>query len=160
MNMNMNKLIITLAIGLMTLVSCADQASSDTSKSSTTESVITSFDDLDIKPRFGGCKDLKDEAAIKTCADKRLAKFISTNLQYPEEARKLKIEGKTIISFVVEPNGSLSDIAAETNLGGGLEEEAVRVMKLMNTQKKWWIAGKKDGKFQRVQLKLPINFRI
>jgi len=154
-----------LAIGVFALASCTNQPSTkDTSTTSSDsiskETVITSFDDLDIKPRFGGCNDLTEAAAIKTCADKALAKFINTNLQYPEDARKLGIQGKAVVSFVVEPNGSLTEIEALTNLGGGLEEEALRVMKLMNTQKKWWVSGKKDGKFQRVQLKLPINFKI
>ena len=75
-------------------------------------------------------------------------------------ARAKGIEGKAVVSFVIEPNGSLSDIKAETDLGGGLEEEAVRVFELMNTEKQWWVPGMKDGKRQRVKLQLPITFRM
>lgn len=160
----MKRLLIILTAGIL-ISSCGDSTApkqmEDVAKGAPAKGdIITQFNDLDIKPRFGGCDDIVDPAELKSCADKKMAKFISSNLQYPEQAKKLKVEGKAIVSFVVEPNGSLSEIMAETNLGSGLEEEAIRVMKLMNEQKQWWVAGMKDGKYQRVQLKLPINFKI
>ena len=163
----MTRLIILLSLTLIFSTSCGDKSAvkTNTSAEATATTVKTedpeaAFDELDIKPRFGGCNDITDPAELKSCSDKKMAKFISSNLQYPENARKLKIEGKAVVSFIIEPNGSLSDITAMTNLGGGLEEEAVRVFKLMNEKKLWWVAGMKDGKYQRVKLQLPITFKM
>ena len=161
----MSRLVILLSIALLCSTACGDQVPAKTTTTSATsnnktEGAVASFEELDTKPRFGGCKDITDPAALKSCSDKKMAKFISSNLQYPENARKMKIEGKAVVSFVIEPNGSLSDITPMTNLGGGLEEEAVRVFKLMNEKKLWWVAGMKDGKHQRVKLQLPITFKM
>ena len=153
-------ILILFAVGVL---SCSSPSTSETAPSSAAQNdsdVVTAFDELDIKPRFGGCNDITDPVELKSCADKKMAQFINNNLKYPETARSKKIEGKAVVSFVIEPNGSLSDIKALSTLGGGLEEEAVRVFKLMNEQKKWWVAGMKDGKRQRVKLQLPINFKM
>ncbi len=164
----MTRLIIIVVIGILAFASCGDntskQAVDNTAATqdtiSSVEKAIAAFEDLDIKPRFGGCNDIADPAKLKSCSDKKMAKFISSNLQYPENARKLKIEGKAIVAFIIEPNGSLSDISAISNLGGGIEQEAIRVFELMNEKKLWWVAGMKDGKRQRVKLQLPITFKM
>jgi len=165
----MTRLIIIVAVATIAMTSCGDkpQVSTTNTDPATIDredigepKVIATFDDLDRKPRFGGCDEISDPIELKTCSDKKLSKFISSNLQYPENARKMKIEGKAVVSFIIEPNGSLSEITAMTNLGGGLEEEAIRVFNLMNEKKLWWVAGMKDGKHQRVKLQLPINFKI
>ncbi|MBT8218446.1 MAG: energy transducer TonB [Bacteroidia bacterium] len=146
------------------LISC-DQGKSTISEdgkktSSKDNELVVSFDDLEIKPRFGGCDAVADPAERKKCADKEMAAFINKHLKYPETARNKGIEGKAVISFIVEVNGSLSEITPMTALGGGCEEEAMRVIQLMNQQKQWWVPGMKDGKRVRVKLQLPINFRM
>ena len=159
----MRYLLLVLLIGL--LVSCDQGKSSVTigdTKTSTTPNpeFVVSFDDLESKPRFGGCNDITEAEELKKCADKAMAEFINKHLKYPETAKNRGIEGKAVISFIVEVNGSLSEITPITSLGGGCEEEAVRVIQLMNDKKQWWVPGMKDGKRVRVKIQLPINFRM
>ena len=81
-------------------------------------------------------------------------KFISKNLKYPKIAEEARITGTVYISFVVDENGSLSDVKAIRGLGGGLTEEAIRVIKLMPA----WTPGKQNGRAVRVQFTLPVRF--
>lgn len=146
------------------MLSCDQGKSSistgDKKSSSSDSGLVVSFDDLESKPRYGGCDDITDSEELKKCADKEMSAFINKHLKYPEPAKNKGIEGKAVISFIVEVNGSLSEITPMTNLGGGCEEEAARVIQLMNEQKKWWVPGMKDGKRVRVKLQLPINFKM
>lgn len=151
----MSKLIWALVLSMSLAYGC------DSSSAKEQEGQKTySFEELDVKPRFGGCDDVTDVVEQKSCADKKMAEFITKNLKFPESAKARGIEGKAIVSFIIEPNGSLSEITPTTSFGGGIEDEAVRVINLMNVQKQWWIPGMKDGKRQRVKLQLPINFKL
>jgi len=80
--------------------------------------------------------------------------FIYENLNYPALAKKNNIQGKVYMTFVVEKNGELSNIRVLRNLGGGCDDEAVRIIKLMPA----WKPGKINGSNVRVQINLPINF--
>jgi TonB family protein len=83
-------------------------------------------------------------------------KFIGSNIKYPAEAKKKAIQGKVIISFVVEKDGSLSEIKAVKGIGSGCDEEAVNVMKLSPK----WEPGVHNGKPVPVLLTLPITFSL
>ena len=85
-----------------------------------------------------------------------LLDFIGTNVRYPEEAIKQGISGKVFVGFVVEPDGSVSNIKVLRGIGGGCDEEAVRVVKMMPN----WIPGEAFGKKVRVSYMIPINFRL
>jgi protein TonB len=82
--------------------------------------------------------------------------YLQKNLVYPEDARHQGISGKVWLSFVVERDGSLSDITIDQPAGHGFDEEAVRVLKQSPT----WQAGSKDGQAIRIKYKLPITFRM
>jgi len=82
--------------------------------------------------------------------------YIGDNIKYPQQARDNKIEGKVFLSFVVEKDGSLSDIKVERKLGYGTDEEAVRVI----SKSPRWIPGVQDGKKVRVKYNLPIAFNL
>lgn len=85
-----------------------------------------------------------------------LMRFIVDNLIYPEEALKGKIEGKVLTTFVVEVDGSISDIKVLRGLGYGCDEEAIRIIKLMP---KWNPAIILSSKSKvRQQFVLPISF--
>ena len=87
-----------------------------------------------------------------------LMRFIVDNLIYPEEALKGKIEGKVLTTFVVEVDGSISDIKVLRGLGYGCDEEAIRIIKLMP---KWNPAIILSSKRKvRQQFVLPISFYI
>jgi len=84
------------------------------------------------------------------------SKFISSNVKYPTEAKKNAVQGKVMISFVVEKDGSLSEIKTVKGIGSGCDEEAVKVMKLSPK----WEPGMHNGKHVPVILTLPITFAL
>ena len=86
----------------------------------------------------------------------KLADYLAKNIKYPQMARESGIQGRVFISFVVEPDGSVSNVNVMRSLGGGCDEEAVRVVKSMPK----WKAGKQRGKPVRVSYILPVNFKL
>ena len=85
-----------------------------------------------------------------------MMKFVAENLKYPEQMQKEKVEGRVLLSFVVEKDGSVTNIEEVKSPHPVLTEEAIRVVKLMPK----WKPGKQDGKEVRVQFNLPITFRL
>ncbi|MBD1396986.1 M56 family metallopeptidase [Pontibacter sp. JH31] len=86
-----------------------------------------------------------------------MLKFLGTNIKYPKTAQEAGMEGLVVVSFVVDTDGSLYDIAVLKKLHDDLDREAVRVVETMNGQ---WIAGKQNGKAVPVRYTLPIRFAI
>ncbi len=80
--------------------------------------------------------------------------FLRNNIKYPQLALQNKIQGKVYISFIVEKDGSLSNIKVLQGIGAGCDEEALRVMRLMPK----WKPGKTQGHPVRVVISMPINF--
>jgi protein TonB len=83
-------------------------------------------------------------------------KFLGSNLRYPKEARDNNIQGRVILTFIVEKDGSLTDIKAERSPDPSLSTEAVRVMSASPK----WIPGTQNGKPVRVQYAVPIAFSL
>lgn len=88
--------------------------------------------------------------------DDALYKYLADNLRYPREAREAGIQGRVFVSFVVEKDGSISNVKVLRGIGGGCDEEAVRVVLGMPK----WIPGKQRGIPVRVQFNLPIKFTL
>ncbi len=86
----------------------------------------------------------------------KLAEYLGKNIKYPQMARESGIQGRVFVQFVVEPDGSVSNVAVMRSLGGGCDEEAIRVVKSMPK----WKAGKQRGKPVRVSYILPVNFKL
>lgn len=84
------------------------------------------------------------------------SKFLSSNLKYPSEAKKAGIEGRVFLNFIVEKDGSLSDIKVVRGIGGGCDEEAVRVLSLSPK----WNPGVQNGRNVRVSYTIPIFFQL
>jgi protein TonB len=82
--------------------------------------------------------------------------FITQNLKYPLKARRANVEGKVIVSFIVEANGKLSGIEVVKGIGFDCDEEAVRV--LSSTPD--WIPGQQMGRNVKVRVLLPLTFDI
>jgi TonB family protein len=82
-----------------------------------------------------------------------LQDFIKENLEYSRQAQLSNIQGTVVLRFVVEPSGLVTNIAINRRIGGGCDEEAIRVLQLIK-----WYPGKKDGKLVRVQTTFPFNF--
>lgn len=85
-----------------------------------------------------------------------LSDFLNLNLTYPDQAVNDSIQGKIYIEFIVEKDGSLSNVKILRGIGGGCDEEAVRIIQLMPQ----WKPGKSNGKTVRVKNTLPMNFSL
>jgi protein TonB len=88
--------------------------------------------------------------------DEARQKFLQNNLEYPRIARETGLEGRVQIGFVVEPDGRLTNFKVLRGRAPSLDEEALRVAKLMPK----WKPGKQRGKAVRVQYQMPITFTL
>jgi len=82
------------------------------------------------------------------------AKFLQKNMHYPPQASENGVHGKVFLSFIVETVGHLSNIKVERGVGSGLDEEALRVLKIAPA----WKPGIQNGHKVRVMYNIPINF--
>ena len=82
--------------------------------------------------------------------------FVSKNVVYPKEAQEKGISGRVMVSFIVEKDGSVNEVKIVRGIGGGCDEEAVRVVKAMPK----WKPGKEKGKPVRVSYMMPIFFKL
>jgi periplasmic protein TonB len=83
-------------------------------------------------------------------------KYLSKNIHYPAVARENGTQGKVFLSFVVEKDGSLTDIKVVRGIGGGCDDEAVRVLK----NSPHWTPGVQNGKHVRVAYTIPVTFAL
>ena len=88
--------------------------------------------------------------------DQKLMEYVAKNIKYPQIARETGIQGRVFVGFVVEPDGSVSNVKVLRGIGGGCDEEAMRVVKSMPK----WKPGKQRGKAVRVSYMLPVNFKL
>ncbi len=86
----------------------------------------------------------------------KLLEYIQKNLKYPMMARESDIQGRVFVGFVVEKDGSISNVKVLRGIGGGCDEEAVRVVQSLPKFK----PGKQRGNPVRVQYTLPIVFKL
>lgn len=103
----------------------------------------TAFITVEVQPSFIG-------------GNSEMYKFLGKNLKYPSAAQRANIQGKVFLSFIVEKDGSITDIETMKGIGFGCDEEAMRVVKLMPK----WIAGKQNGRNVRVKFTIPVFFRL
>jgi protein TonB len=86
--------------------------------------------------------------------DEALLSFFSKEIVYPEIARKAGIEGRVFLNFIIERDGSISNVVIAKGISGGCDEEAVRVLKMLGK----WRPGRQNGIPARVRMTIPINF--
>jgi periplasmic protein TonB len=114
------------------------------------------------KPKIDVIEDKAEEPPLPVVAempefpggDEGRIKFFFDNIKYPEMARQIGIQGKVFYTFVVEKDGSISNIKLLRGIGAGCDEEAERVLALMPK----WKPGRQNGREVRVQFNLPIAF--
>jgi len=82
--------------------------------------------------------------------------FIIDNIRYPLDAKEANIQGTVYVTFIVEADGSITNIDLLRGIGGGCDEEAIKVVKMMPN----WIPGKVDGKNVRFKFNMPIKFTL
>jgi len=115
----------------------------------TSETIALSIDSnqvynhVEVMPQFPG-------------GDSKLIKWLSENTHYPKNTQDKGIEGRVVCRFVVEEDGTISDIEIVKSLAHDFDKEAVQIIKSMPK----WIPGKQNGKAVRVYYNLPILFRL
>jgi protein TonB len=85
-----------------------------------------------------------------------MKKWIAENVKYPEISQQLGEQGKVYVAFVVEPDGSITNVKVERGVSEDLDREAKRVVRAMPK----WVPGENGGKKARVRCRLPINFQL
>jgi protein TonB len=81
-------------------------------------------------------------------------RYLNDNIRYPQMAREAGIQGTVFVTFVVERDGSVTDVRILRGIGGGCDEEAVRVVRNMPR----WNPGRQRGQPVRVQFNMPIRY--
>jgi len=104
---------------------------------------VVDFGDVDVLPQFPG-------------GMKGWGEYLQSALKYPDEAKKNKITGRVILSFIVLKNGSITDIKVLRGIGGGADEEAIRVVK----ESPKWNPGIIKGEPVNVAYTMPIFFQL
>jgi len=101
------------------------------------------FDVVEVMPQFPG-------------GQIAMLQYLMKNIKYPEQAMKEGIQGRVTVRFIVEKDGSISDVKPVLSVHPLLNKEAVRVVKSMPK----WSPGKHNGKPVRVRFNLPIMFKL
>jgi tonB family C-terminal domain len=101
------------------------------------------FDVVEVMPQFPG-------------GQIAMLKYIMENMKYPEQAMKEGIQGRVAVRFIVEKDGSISDVKPILSVHPLLNKEAVRVVESMPK----WTPGKHNGKPVRVRFNLPVMFKL
>lgn len=99
---------------------------------------------------------VEDQPSFQGGGNAAFLKWVGKNLKYPSQAQRMGIEGKVYVQFVIEKDGSVTDVQAIKGIGGGADEEAVRVIKSAPK----WSPGKQRGNPVRVRMILPISFQL
>lgn len=123
-------------------------ANGTASEGSTSNSSITGdgnaiYSNVEVWPEYPGGK-------------KGLQKYLSDNVEYPATAKKNGITGTVWVIFVVNTDGSVSDVKVERGIGGGCDQEAIRVVEGMRK----WKPGRQNGNPVRVYQRLKIGFAL
>ena len=85
-----------------------------------------------------------------------MMKYIMENIKYPEQAMKEGIQGRVTVRFIVEKDGSISNVKPVLSVHPLLDKEAVRVVESMPK----WSPGKQNGKPVRVRFNVPVMFKL
>lgn len=140
---NKNKWKLWAALPLLALLLMANTKVSAQQVTGQRASTDTIYDVVDVMPEYPG-------------GMPALMNYIATNVQYPTEAKDHNIEGRVMVGFVIEKDGSVTDVEVLRSIGYGCDQEAIRVVNGMPR----WQPGIKDGQPVRVHFNLPFSFRL
>ena len=97
-----------------------------------------------------------EESATPKGGMQAFYKYVGEKIKYPAQARRMGIEGRVFVEFVINKDGSLSDVKAIKGIGAGCDEEAVRIVQSSPS----WNPGKQRGKAVKQRYTLPIIFKL
>jgi periplasmic protein TonB len=99
---------------------------------------------------------VEEMPSFPTGGEAGMYEYISKNIKYPPLARENGISGRVFVNFIVDKNGNVKDVKVLRGIGGGCDEEAIRVIKSMPD----WKPGKQNGRAVQVSFNVPINFTL
>jgi len=108
------------------------------------------------KPDKKGTYTIVEEPPSFPGGEKARVQYMLDNLKYPEGAKSKGIQGTVFVAYIVRADGSISDAKVLRGIGGGCDEEALRVVNAMPK----WDPGKQRGKAVNVQFNMPIKFAL
>ncbi len=97
-----------------------------------------------------------EESATPRGGMQAFYKYVGEKIKYPAQARRMGIEGRVFVEFVINKDGSLSDVRSIKGIGAGCDEEAVRIIQSAPA----WNPGKQRGKAVKQRYTLPIIFKL
>lgn len=112
--------------------------------------------DVEVKPTWVGCEEETDASKRASCLEKNLTSFFNDFIIYPEKARKKKVQGEVIVQFVVEKDGSITNIVIIHDIGEGCGDEVVRAIQHLPKL----VPGMDNGLPVRVLYKAPFHFQL
>ncbi|MFM9027861.1 MAG: TonB family protein, partial [Bacteroidota bacterium] len=113
-------------------------------------------DPVVVDPDEGKIFTVVEEMPTFPGGEAELFKYLQKNIKFPPIARENGIQGRVFVTFVVDKDGKVKDAKVLRGIGGGCDEEALRVVRSMPD----WKAGKQNGRAVSVQYNLPINFTL
>ena len=132
---------VTIAMAMVIFACSGPVADSGTDMVSEPKSEV--FEQVEVMPEYNGGMEA-------------LSVYLSQNIQYPAAAQEAGIQGKAIIGFVIDENGSVVDASIKRGFDKECDEEALRVISGMPD----WTPGKQGGKNVKVSLALPVKFKL
>ena len=152
-------LILTSVALIMLLFSCGEsereEATSTVNRN--TESAATRAEKSDSKKELTGkVYEIVEDMPTFPGGVTELMNYLSKNTHYPAVTKRDGIQGRVVVSFIVEPDGSISNVKLVRSVDANLDREALRVVSEMPN----WTPGKQGGNKVRVRYSLPIAFRL
>ena len=144
--------VVGVSMGLAALTSCESQLTEMNADNSISSAMTQSVGNR-ISEWMG---DIVERQPYFPGGQQALLEFLRQNVNYPEQARKDSIEGRVVLSFVVETDGSITEPTVVRSLHPLLDAEALRVIKLMPK----WEPGYQGDSLVRVKYSLPVTFKM
>ena len=139
--------VMVILSALTALASCSsvdDELSAITTPpSATSPKKVKIFEDFELRPSFPG-------------GTAKLLEYINENLHYPKEAKDICIQGKVVVSFTIERDGSITEAKVAKGIDSLVDAEAVRIVESMPK----WSPGKFYGKAVRTKNYVAVKFQL
>lgn len=146
----MKRTLLVLSIIILSVVAYSQSTKNKESKNNEAVSEIKSVSDSSL------IFTIVEDMPLFPGGDEARNRFLADSINYPEKAIQKRIQGTVYVSFIIDGEGSVTDVKILRGIGGGCDEEALRVVRMMPK----WIPGKQDGKVVRVLFNMPIYFKL
>ncbi|MCK5781645.1 MAG: energy transducer TonB [Flavobacteriales bacterium] len=120
------------------------------------EEEVFNFQVVESQPIYPGCEKEKDKQAKYICFQKKIMRHVKKNFKYPEIAKEMGIQGRVIVQFVIEKDGSIKQAKVLRGVDKNLDKEALRIVSKIPKM----TPAKQRGKSVPVSFMLPITFKL